>query len=42
MINYLQPVAWLIGDKVFRTIQDAEQYQRMFTHHNIIPLFRNV
>lgn len=41
-MNPLQPAAWIIGDKVFRTISEAQTYQKMFTHHTIEPLYRNV
>ena len=35
-----EPEAWLIGDKVFRTLTEAENYRTMFTHHIIEPLFK--
>lgn len=35
-----KPAAWLIGDKVFRTLTEAENYRTMFTHHIIEPLYK--
>ena len=35
-----EPEAWLIGDKVFRTLTEAENYRTMFTHHIIEPLYK--
>ena len=39
MTNPLHPVAWIVNDRVFKTLYEAEQYQRKFTHHAIKPLY---
>lgn len=41
-VNYLRPAAWLVNDRAFVSLYDAQEYQRMFRHHTIEPLFRNV
>lgn len=34
-----KPTAWRVGEKVFTSESDARQYQHVFTHHAIIPLY---
>ena len=35
----MRPTAWQVGTKVFTEHHRAVAYQRMFTHHDIKPLF---
>lgn len=38
----MNAVAWRVGERVFKYLYQAEQYQSWFRHHKITPLYEEV